>query len=70
MTVRIRKLVGAVALILLVVVWSLLAMAVAQFMFRSADSVSAWFFYAIAGLGWVLLAMPIVSWMHRSGRKT
>lgn len=68
MTIRIRKLVGAVALIALVIAWSLLAMAVAQFVFRSTDSVLAWLYYAIAGLGWVLPAMPIVSWMQKPDR--
>ncbi len=68
MTIRIRKLVGAVALITLVIAWSLLAMVVAQFAFQSTDNVLAWLYYAIAGLGWVLPAMPIVSWMHKPNR--
>lgn len=65
MTIRIRKLVGAVALIMLVIAWSLLAMGVAQFAFHSTNSALAWLYYAIAGLGWVLPAMPIVSWMQK-----
>lgn len=68
MTIRIRKLVGAVALIMLVTAWSLLAMAVAQIVFHSTNSVLAWVYYAVAGLGWVLPAMPIVSWMQKPDR--
>lgn len=65
MPVRIRKLIGAVALLVLVTVWALLAMAVAQFAFASNNSLVAWLFYVVAGLGWVLPAMPVVSWMSR-----
>lgn len=65
MPIRIRKLIGALALLLLVTVWALLAMAVAQFVFSSPNTLGAWLFYVVAGLGWVLPAMPIVSWMSR-----
>jgi hypothetical protein len=65
MPIRIRKLIGAVLLLILVTVWALLAMAVAQFAFASSNSLGAWVFYVVAGLGWVLPAMPIVSWMSR-----
>ena len=62
---RTRKLIGTVALLLLVAVWSLLAMAFAQFALRSANWIVVMLFYAIAGLGWVLPAMPLVSWMQK-----
>ena len=65
MRIRTRKLVGTLALLVLVTVWALLAMAFAQFALRSASGLVAALFYAIAGLGWVLPAMPIVSWMQR-----
>jgi len=65
MRIRTRKLVGTLVLLVLVAVWSLLAMAFAQFALRSANAVVAALFYAIAGLGWVLPAMPVVSWMQR-----
>lgn len=65
MPVRIRKLIGALALLALVTIWALLAMAVAQFAFASNNSLVAWLFYVVAGLGWVLPAMPVVSWMSR-----
>jgi len=64
---RIRKLIGAIVLLVLVTVWALLAMVVAQFAFASSNNVAAWLFYVIAGLGWVLPAMPVVSWMSRPG---
>jgi hypothetical protein len=65
MHIRTRKLVGTVALLVLVTVWSLLAMAFAQFALRAQGAWVAAAFYVIAGLGWVLPAMPLVSWMVR-----
>jgi hypothetical protein len=50
-------------LLLLVAVWALLAMAVAQFVFSSTNSIAAWIYYVVAGMGWVLPAMPLVRWM-------
>ena len=68
MHIRTRKLVGTVALLVLVTVWSLLAMAFAQFALRSAHAAIVAAFYVLAGLGWVLPAMPLVAWMVRPDR--
>lgn len=65
MPIRARKFIGAIALLLLITIWALLAMAVAQFVFTSSNNLVAWLFYIVAGLGWVLPAMPLVSWMSR-----
>jgi Protein of unknown function (DUF2842) len=65
MQIRTRKLVGTVALLALVTAWALLAMAFAQFALRSASGLVAGLFYVVAGLGWVLPAMPLVAWMVR-----
>jgi hypothetical protein len=63
MPVRLRKLFGAVALFVLVIVWALLAMAVAQFPAIRDNTVLSILYYVVAGLGWILPAMPLVSWM-------
>jgi len=63
MPIRIRKLIGAIALMLLAIVWGLLAMALAQSVLTDINGFVAAIFYVVAGLGWVLPAMPIVSWM-------
>jgi Protein of unknown function (DUF2842) len=63
MPVRLRKFVGAIALFVLVSVWALLAMAVAQFPAIRDNSVLSVIYYVIAGLGWIVPAMPLVSWM-------
>jgi hypothetical protein len=65
MPIRIRKLVGAVALIALVLTWTLLAMAVAQFPVVKAYGLLETLYYVVAGLGWVLPAMPLIRWMSQ-----
>lgn len=65
MSVRVRKLIGTVALLVLVSVWALLAMALAQSALTDINGFVAVIFYVVAGLGWVLPAMPLVSWMLR-----
>jgi Protein of unknown function (DUF2842) len=72
MRIRTRKLIGAFALLALVAVWALLAMAFAQFALTSANAAVAMAYYVIAGIGWVLPAMPLIYWMSRpdDGRRT
>jgi hypothetical protein len=65
MPIRIRKLIGAIALLALVIVWALLAMALAQPLVASANPLIAGLYYVVAGLGWLIVAMPLVAWMSR-----
>ena len=65
MTIRIRKLIGAFALLALVTLWSLVAMALAQSMLTDINGFVAVIYYVVAGLGWVLPAMLLVKWMAR-----
>lgn len=65
MTIRTRKLIGAVGLLALVSVWGLFAMALAQSVLTNINGFVAAIFYVAAGLGWVLPAMPMISWMSR-----
>ena len=65
MRIRTRKLIGTIALLVLAITWSLLAMALAQSVLTSISGFTAVIYYVIAGLGWVLPAMPIVSWMSK-----
>jgi uncharacterized membrane protein YedE/YeeE len=68
MTIRTRKFFGAIALILLAAVWSLLGMAMAQMPVIAASGVLQAIYCVVVGLGWVLPAMPIVAWMSRPDR--
>ena len=65
MPIRIRKLIGTVALLVLVSVWGLLAMALAQSVLTDINGFVAAIYYVVAGLGWVLPAMPLISWMAK-----
>jgi hypothetical protein len=65
MTIRTRKFFGAIALILLAAAWALTAMAVAQIPSLAQSGLLQAIYYVVAGMGWVLPAMPIVSWMSR-----
>ena len=65
MTIRTRKFVGAIALLVLVVVWSLAGMAAAQMPMIANSGWLQAIYYVVVGLGWVLPAMPIISWMSR-----
>jgi hypothetical protein len=68
MSIRLRKLIGAIALLLLVAVWALLAMALAQSALTDVNFWIAALYYLIAGLGWVLPAMVLIRWMSRPDR--
>ena len=65
MPMRIRKLIGAFALLALVTVWSLLAMALAQSVLTDINGFVAVIYYVVAGLGWVLPAMLLIKWMAK-----
>ncbi|RIK99200.1 MAG: DUF2842 domain-containing protein [Proteobacteria bacterium] len=68
MSIRTRKLVGTIALIVLVVVWSLVAMALAQAPLVAGSKLVQAVYYVVVGVGWVLPAMPIITWMSRPDR--
>ena len=68
MPIRLRKFIGAIALLTLVMVWALVAMALAQSALTDINGFVATLYYIVAGLGWVLPAMPIIAWMSRPAR--
>ena len=65
MTMRTRKLIGAFGLLALVCVWALLGMALAQSALTNINGWVATIYYVVVGLGWVLPAMPLISWMSK-----
>ena len=65
MSIRTRKFIGTIGLLALVSFWALLAMALAQSALTSINGWLAVLYYLIAGLGWVLPAMPIIAWMSK-----
>ncbi|MGD9845599.1 MAG: DUF2842 domain-containing protein [Variibacter sp.] len=65
MPLRLRKLIGTVVLMALITLWALLAMVVAQAMLPNAGLAISALYYVVAGLGWLVFAMPLVAWMSR-----
>ena len=49
----------------LIAIWALLAMALAQIVDAHANPLLEFAYYVVAGIGWVLPAMPLISWMAR-----
>jgi hypothetical protein len=66
MSLRLRKFIGAIGLFVLVIVWALVAMALAQMPAIRDNSIISVAYYVIAGLGWIVPAMPLIAWMSRS----
>jgi hypothetical protein len=69
MPLRLRKFIGAIALFALVIMWALLAMTLAQMPAIREHAIASVAYYVIAGIGWVLPALPLVAWMSRPGSK-
>ena len=67
MTYPVRKLTGTIALLVLLVVYSLLVVVFATTRLPEMGGAVTALFYVAAGLAWVPLAMAIVSWMYRRG---
>ena len=65
MPLRIRKLVGATLLLVLITVYSLLIMVFATSVLPSVGGALSFLFYAVAGLAWVPPAALLISWMYR-----
>ena len=64
MSIRIRKLVGAVVIVCFVFVYARVAMALAQArVVQEAPGVAQAIIYAVLGLAWVLPLMPLIKWM-------
>lgn len=70
MTNPVRKLAGTIGLLLLLIVYSLLVMVFATSTLPAAGGIVATLFYVVAGVGWVPIAMALVSWMYRRDKPT
>ena len=66
---RFRMFLGAVLMPLLVIVWALLAMALAQGRVREAAEGWQMLYYVVAGMGWIIPAGLLIRWMQRPDRE-
>lgn len=65
MTIRKRKFVGAILLVLFLAVYALAAMMVAVVLQVGGSKLAELLYYPIAGLAWLPPAMWLVTWMQR-----
>jgi len=69
MTKRNRKLIGAFTIIAYVVVYALLAMALAQSApVQDASRLVQGLIYAVLGLFWIVPMMPLIAWMEKADK--
>ena len=68
MTPRIKKLVGTVLLLVVLAIYSLLVAVAASAVLTGNNKIVELFFYAIAGVAWVLPAGYLIRWMYTPPR--
>ncbi|WP_159586310.1 DUF2842 domain-containing protein [Chelativorans xinjiangense] len=69
MPTRLRKFVGMVALVALVVVYAIVSTAVAVAQLADKSALVHLIYYLVTGLLWVLPAMLLVKWMEGKPRR-
>lgn len=65
---RLRKFIGMILLVTVVIIWALFFMALAQGRIKDADRIWQLAYYVVAGMGWVLPAMVVIRWMEKPSR--
>lgn len=65
MTQRNRKLIGAFLLVGSIVAWAVLGTWIYLLLPEGLPGLVLVPFFLVAGMGWVLPAMPLISWMSR-----
>ena len=71
MPIRLKKLIGSILLVALVIVYALAAVTVAASRLADASPIVHLIFFLVSGLLWILPAMVIIKWMQREpGPKT
>ncbi len=66
MNVRMRKLVGTVAIVVFLVVYCLAAMALGSNIVASRGGGTQFAYFVAAGLAWLPLVMLLIRWMLRT----
>jgi hypothetical protein len=67
MPLRLKKMLGSLFICVFVLFWVWAAASLSVFV--PDNKVAELLFYAVAGLGWGLPILPILSWMEREKRK-
>jgi hypothetical protein len=69
LTPRVKKLIGAVAILIWLPIYALLAMAVGIRVLPHAGAAVEFLYYAVAGLLWIVPIGLMFPWMAREPRK-
>ncbi|WP_018181758.1 DUF2842 domain-containing protein [Kaistia granuli] len=65
MPIRLRKFIGMIALVVLVVVYAFTAMVIAQLKLPDAPRYVQMIYYVVVGLAWVIPAGILIKWMQK-----
>ena len=65
MTVRTRKLIGSLVLVVFIVLYALAAMEIGAARFAEAPALAQILYFVISGLVWIIPAGLLIRWMQR-----
>jgi hypothetical protein len=65
MPIRLRKFIGMIALVVLVIAYAFVAMIIAQMKLPEASRLVQMVYFVVVGLGWVIPAGFIIKWMQK-----
>jgi Protein of unknown function (DUF2842) len=68
MPIRLKKLIGSILLVALVIVYAMTAVTIAAGRLATSGPLVHLTFFLVSGLLWVLPAMLIIKWMQREPR--
>ena len=63
MPIRLKKIIGALAICIFVLVWIFLAVGLSVFVPRNV--IAETIYYIVMGLGWAFPLMPLLKWMEK-----
>ena len=66
MPLRLKKILGALLVVVFMLFWVWLAVTVSRFV--PQNKVAVMLYYIVAGLGWGVPLFPLLSWMERTKR--
>lgn len=69
MPVRLKKFIGMIILVALVIIYAMVAITVATYRLAESEWYVHLAFFALSGVAWVVPAMFIISWMERKPKQ-
>lgn len=65
MPMRVRKFVGMIAILAIMIVYAFLSMIIAVGHLQNSPHIVQALYFLIAGMAWALPVMPVIRWMQR-----